>query len=153
MRLLILLALVLAASAASADPIERPGWKVHKTSYAYDDLIDRVKAATKANRMGVVTQAGPTDAAKSRGITIPGNRVIGVFNNTFAVEMLAASESAMIEAPVRLYVTEQPDGTATLSYKTPSLVFAPYADDSPEVMEIAARLDQVFAKIAAEAVE
>ena len=68
-----------------------------------------------------------------------------------AVEMLTASESAMIEAPVRFYVTEQPDGTATLSYKTPTLVFSPYADDSDEVMEIAARLDEVFAKIAAEA--
>ncbi len=79
--------------------------------------------------------------------------MIGVFNNRFAVEMLTASESAMIEAPVRFYVTEQPDGTATLSYKTPSHVFAPYADDSPDVMKIAARLDEVFAKIAAEASE
>lgn len=152
MRILILLAL-LVANASQADPKEREGWKVHPTAYAYKELIDRVKAATKANKMGVVTQAGPTGAAKNRGIVIPGNRVIGVFNNKFAVEMLAASESAMIEAPVRFYVTEQPDGTATLSYKTPSLVFSPYADDSPEVMKIAARLDEVFARIAKAAVE
>lgn len=151
MRYLILLAFAMTATLANADPIEREGWKVHPTNIAYKELIDRVKAATKANKMGVVTQAGPTGAAKNRGITIPGNRVIGVFNNRFAVEMLSASESAMIEAPVRFYVTEQPDGTATLSYKTPSHVFAPYADDSPEVMKIADRLDEVFAKIAAAA--
>ena len=150
MRILILIAFIFAGM-AHADPKEREGWKVHPTSYAYKELIDRVKVATKANKMGVVTQAGPTGAAKNRGIVIPGNRVIGVFNNKFAVEMLAASESAMIEAPVRFYVTEQPDGTATLSYKTPSFVFSPYAGDSPEVMEIAARLDEVFAAIAAEA--
>lgn len=152
MRILILFAF-LVASAAQADPKEREGWRVHPTDYAYKALIDRVKAATKANKMGVVTQAGPTGAAKNRGITIPGNRVIGVFNNRFAVEMLTASESAMIEAPIRFYVTEQPDGTATLSYKTPTLVFSAYADDSPDVMKIAARLDEVFAKIAAAAVE
>jgi len=152
MRVLILLAFLI-ASAAHADPKEREGWRVHPTTYTYKELIDRVKAATKANRMGVVTQAGPTGAAKNRGITIPGNRVIGVFNNKFAVEMLAASEGAMIEAPVRFYVTEQPGGTATLSYKTPSLVFSPYAEDSPEVMEIAARLDVVFAKIAEAAIK
>ncbi len=151
MRYLILLAFALTATLANADPKEREGWKVHPTTFAYNELIDRVKAATKKNKMGVVTQAGPTGAAKNRGITIPGNRVIGVFNNKFAVEMLTASESAMIEAPVRFYVTEQPNGTATLSYKTPSLVFAPYADDSPEVMKIAAQLDGVFAKIAEEA--
>ncbi len=153
MRFLILLTFALTATFANADPKEREGWKVHPTSLPYGELIDRVKAATKKNKMGVVTQAGPTGAAKNRGITIPGNRVIGVFNNVFAVEMLTASESAMIEAPVRFYVTEQPDGTATLSYKTPSHVFTPYADDSPEVMIIAARLDAVFAAIAELAVE
>ena len=148
----ILIAFALTATFASADPKEREGWKVHPTSFAYTDLISRVKTATKKNKMGVVTQAGPTGAAKNRGVTIPGNRVIGVFNNAFAVEMLNASESAMIEAPVRFYVTEQPDGTATLSYKTPSHVFAPYADDSPQVMKIAAKLDETFAAIAADAV-
>ncbi|MEM9096565.1 MAG: DUF302 domain-containing protein [Pseudomonadota bacterium] len=150
MRFLIIAA-VLFAGPALADPKERTGWRVLPTSHAYAALIDRVKAATKANKMGVVTQAGPTGAAKRRGVTIPGNRVIGVFNNIFAVRMLTVSESAMIEAPIRFYVTEQPDGTATLSYKTPSFVFSPYAEDAPEVMEIAAELDEIFARIAEEA--
>lgn len=152
MRYLLVLVFAMITTFADADPKEREGWMVHPTSFAYQDLIDRVKTAAKQNKMGVVTEAGPTGAAKARGIIIPGNRVIGVFNNVFAVEMLNASESAMIEAPVRFYVTEQPDGTATLSYKTPSLVFAPYAEDSPEVMKIAARLDDSFATIAADAI-
>jgi len=153
MRILILLAFALTATFANADPKQREGWKIHPTKHTYKELVDRVKAATKANKMGVVTQAGPTGAAKKRGITIPGNRIIGVFNNVFAVEMVAASEGAMIEAPVRFFITEQPDGTGTLSYKTPSHVFSPYADDSPEVMKIAARLDEKFATIAAEAIK
>ncbi|WP_340108818.1 DUF302 domain-containing protein [Pikeienuella sp. HZG-20] len=152
MRYLVLV-LSLVAFSAAASPAERDGWAVIETDHAYQDLIDRVKTATKANKMGVVTEAGPTEAAASRGVAIPGNRVIGVYNNVFAVRMLEASEAAMIEAPVRFYVTEQEDGTATLSYKTPSLVFSPYADDSPEVMEIAKELDAVFAKIAQDAVK
>ena len=86
------------AFAANAGPAPREGWKVHETTYGYQELIDRVKAATKENGMGVVTEAGPTEAAKSRGVDIPGNRVIGVFNNVFAVKMLNASVAAMIEA-------------------------------------------------------
>ena len=144
--------LALTALALVASPAKRPGWEVHETAIPYLELIDRVKAATKANKMGVVTQAGPTGAAKRRGITIPGNRVIGVFNNRFAVRMVGVSEAAMIEAPVRFFITEQPDGSATLSYKTPSHVFSPYADDDPEVMKIAAELDLIFAAIAAEAI-
>ena len=141
------------ATALVAAPKAMEGWQVHPTNYSYADLIDRVKAATTANGMGVVTQAGPTGAAKNRGVIIPGNRVIGVFNNKFAVEMLRASENAMIEAPVRFYVTEQPDGTAVLSYKTPSHVFAPYAADAPKVSEIATRLDAKFRDIAAAAIK
>lgn len=148
-----IMAATLFATTAFAAPKAIDGWKVHPTSYSYAELITRVKAATKANGMGVVTQAGPTGAAKNRGITIPGNRVIGVFNNKFAVEMLRASENAMIEAPVRLYVTEEPDGTGVLSYKTPSHVFAPYAADAPAVTDIAAQLDEKFGAIAAAAIK
>ena len=149
----IVLVLSLVACSATASPAEREGWAVIETSHAYQDLVDRVKTATKANKMGVVTEAGPTEAAANRGVTIPGNRVIGVYNNDFAVRMLEASEAAMIEAPIRFYVTEQEDGTATPSYKTPSLVFSPYAEDSPEVMIIAKELDVVFEKIAEDAVK
>lgn len=150
MRRLALLFILIAAS-ASASPPAREGWVVRETAYGYDELIDRLKTAVKANEMNVVTQAGPTGAAKRRGIDIPGNRVIGVFNNRFAVQMLAASEAAMIEAPVRFYITEQPNGAATLSYKTPSHVFRPYLDDDIEVGKIAAALDEIFAAIAAAA--
>lgn len=151
MRLLIILAF-LAALPASAEMAPRPGWSVTTTTKTYSALIADLKSAVKGNKFGVVTQAGPTKAAKSRGITIPGNRVIGVFNNRYAVRTLALSTAAMIEAPIRFYVTENADGSATLSYKTPSSVFAPYFEEAgPDLMTIAAELDVAFAKISEEA--
>ena len=146
----ILLGLTILATTAYAQNIPpRDGWVIIETQKSYPDLIDAVKTATKANGMGVVTQAGPTKAAAGRGITIPGNRVIGVFNNDFAVRILALSTAAMIEAPIRFYVTENPDGTATLSYKTPSHVFAPYLDEGGAALaELAGALDARFAAIA-----
>lgn len=141
------------ALSATADTIQpRDGWVVIETRKGFDQLITDIKAATKAQGMGVVTQAGPTGAAAKRGITIPGNRVIGVFNNDFAVRILATSTSAMIEAPIRFYVTENPDGHATLSYKTPSHVFAPYADEGgAELIKLADELTQRFDAIAQQA--
>ena len=63
--------------------------------------------------------------------------------------MLETSVSAGIEAPIRFYVTENPDGTATLSYKRPTTVFAPYADEGKDALKgLAAELDEIFAKIA-----
>ena len=148
-------AMLIAAPAWAGDTIpERPGWVVHPTSMTYKDLVARMKPAIKSQKMGLVTQAGPTGAAKNRGITIPGSRVFGVFNNKFAVRAINTSISAMIEAPVRMYVTGNPDGTATLSYKTPTHVFSPYFNEAgPELEKIAAELDVIFAAIAAEAIK
>lgn len=130
----------------------RDGWVVIPTGKSHATLLSDLKSAVKAHGLGIVTQAGPTGVARKRGITIPENRVVGVFNNDFAVRILALSTAAMIEAPVRFYVTENTDGTATLSYKTPGLVFSPYTDEAgPELDILVAELDVRFAEVAAAA--
>lgn len=158
MKWTLLTALIAPLAAALISPgparaeIARPGWASFDSAKSYDALVAAIPPAAKAQAMGVVTQAGPTGAARARGIAIPGNRVIGIFNNSYAVRILGLSTAAMIEAPIRLYVTENPDGTGTLSYKPPSHIFAPYLDEGgPELAVAAAELDQIFAAIAAQA--
>ncbi|WP_083098311.1 DUF302 domain-containing protein [Pseudophaeobacter leonis] len=147
--LAVLLAIILTRPAWAAGLDKRIGWEVHQTDKSYAALLRDVLAAVKAEGLSVVTQAGPTRGAAARGITIPGNRVIGVFNNDYALRVLALSTAAMIEAPIRLYVTEGGDGTASLSYKKPSHVFTPYLNEGgTQLMQIAAELDQRFAAIA-----
>lgn len=143
---------VLSALPLSAEMAPRDGWSVIPTQMSFDELSKAVPAAVKANGMIVVTQAGPTKAAAARGTTIPGNRVFGVFRNDFAVQILSLSTAAMIEAPIRLYVTENTDKTATLSYKLPSHVLSPYLSDAPQDLStIANELDALFAAIARQA--
>lgn len=152
--LILVVFMVVAAPAAAQTLAPRTGWAVLETEKSYDELVDAVKDAIVENGLGVVTEAGPTEAARARGIEIPGNRVIGAFSNEAAVDMLALSEPAMIEAPIRFYVTENMDGTASLSYKTPSFVFEPYVDEAgPDLAAIADDLDTTFATIAQEAAE
>ena len=140
------------AGAVGAQIEPRDGWRIIGTELSHAELVERVLAAVPEEGMGVVTQAGPTGAARERGIEIPENLVIGVFNNQYAVDILALSTAAMIEAPVRLYVTEADDGTATLSWKEPSFVFAPYAEEGgDELQRLAAELDDRFEAIAARA--
>lgn len=148
-----LIALVTIASfnsALSAQPLaQRPGWQVIPTDKPHESLISDLRRAVGEQGLIVVTQAGPTAAAARRGITIPGNMVIGVFSNDFAVQVLATSTAALIEAPIRFYVTEDPDGSATLSYKRPSHVFAPYFDEGGTALRsLASELDQRFDAIA-----
>lgn len=146
-----LLALVaLVPPAGAENPTPYPGTNVIRTSHSYTDLVGRLDAAVKASKMGLVTRASATvGAAKMLNKTIPGNMVVGVYRPDFAVRMLEASVAAGIEAPLRFYITEEADGTATLTYRTPSAVFAPYG--VPALDEMAKELDAIFAKIAVEA--
>jgi len=139
---------VTAATATAADLAPRDGWEVRPTAKSHAELVEATRAAIGESNLAVVTQAGPTGAAAKRGIEIPGNLVIGAFNNDYAVKILDLSTAAMIEAPVRFYVTENEDGTATLSYKKPSVVFAPYMQDGGGELEaLAAELDALFAGV------
>jgi len=139
---------------AQASGLEsRPGWRVISTGFAFGDLVGRVKDAVRDEKMLLVTQASASDGAKGQGIVIPGNRIMGVYRNDYARRMLKASVAAGIEAPIRYYVTAHPDGTATLSWKTPSHVFAPYMEEGgAELKALATELDSVFEAIAAKAV-
>lgn len=139
------------AQAAPAPFVERDGWVVKRTGLPYPVLVQKLEDAVKANRMGLVNFASASEGAKAQGFTIPGNPVVGVFRNDFARRMLAASLPAGIEAPIRFYVTENADG-ATLSWRTPSAVFAPYvAAGGAELKKIADELDPIFARIGEDA--
>ena len=137
-----------AATHSGSTVVDREGWIVSKTTLGFDALIEKLEAAISEENMGLVTAPSASAGAAGRGIDIPGNRVVGVYRNDFAVRMLEASIAAGIEAPIRFYVTENADKTATLSYKTPSHVFGPYIEEGGQpLMELAVELDGIFANI------
>ncbi|MDQ7732184.1 DUF302 domain-containing protein [Halomonas sp. SpR1] len=136
-------------------PINWPqqGWNVMVTEKPYADLVDDLRSAVSEADMIVVTEASPTHAAAQRGEIIPGNRVIGVFRNDFAVTIIRESVPAMIEAPLRFYVTEDDAESATLSWKNPRDVFAPYiTEHTPDLANAAQELDVIFQQIGDNAV-
>lgn len=134
-----------AAAAFEAKDFPYPEMRVIRTGLGFDELASRVDQAVTAEGLALVTQASASGGAERRGIKIPGNMVLGVFRNDFAVRMLEASVPAGIEAPLRLYLTDASDGTATLRYRVPSAVFAPCGSDKLSAM--AAELDALFERI------
>ena len=126
-----------------------PGFRVIETPHGFGDLVNRLNQAIDDNGMYAVSRASASKGAATRGITIPGNMVIGVYRNDFAVRMLEASIPAGVEAPLIFYVTENADGTASLSYREPSAVFEPYG--SAALDRMAKELNLIFTAIAIDA--
>lgn len=141
-----------AAPAGADQGYPYDGMQVIETQKSYSALVEAFNAAVEAqDRVFVVTRASATVGVKNRfGEDIPGNMVAGVYGPEFARRMLRASIPAGIEAPIRFYLTEDPKtGRATLTYRTPSAVFAPYEGEG--LAQMAAELDAIFAEIAAAA--
>lgn len=109
------------------------------TGKPFIPFVKALSGAIKARGFNIVGIACATCAAKSQGVTIPGNRVFFFFKPAYAVRMLAASEAAGIEAPIRVYVTEAGNGMAEVTYRLPSHVFGAY--EVPALDVLGAELD------------
>lgn len=125
--------------------------KVALTSKApFARVAVALEQAIADQRMGLVCHANAQQGAAARGVKIPGNQVFLVFRNDFAVRLINADPRAAYEAPIRIYLYENRDGTAALAYTKPSALLRAYAH--PEVAKVGAELDPIFDKIAAQAI-
>jgi uncharacterized protein (DUF302 family) len=146
-------ALVLASTAALAEmPDALEGFAIHQSDHDYATLVERLDEAIEASPLNKLSAASATVGARALGQEIPGNMVVHAFAPTFAIRMLEASIAAGYEAPLRFYITENDDGTATLAYKTASFVFAPYDDGDEALKSLAAELEAIQDAIAADTV-
>ncbi len=122
----LLVVLLLVPAAQAENPTPYSGTVSVETGKPFKPFVKALRSAIKARKFNIVGLASATGAAKSQGVTIPGNRVFLFFRPDYAVRMLQASWAAGIEAPIRVYVTEADDGTATVTYRQPSHVFGAY---------------------------
>jgi uncharacterized protein (DUF302 family) len=140
----LLLALLTGAPALADGPLPRVSVA---SRHDFAATLVRLQDAVASNGLGVVTKANAQNGARSLGVNIPGNQVWGIFGPRFAVRMLGANVEAGIEAPVRLYIVESPEGKVSVSYVKPSVVFAPYGNKALDAM--ARELDSLFERIVA----
>ena len=119
------------------------------TQTAFATFATALKQAIAQHKLGLICHANAQAGAASLGKTIPGNQVLMVYRPDFAVRMLAADVEAGFEAPIRLYIYENADGSATLSYVKPSTVFKPY--QNAQLDEMAAELDALVEAIVRQA--
>jgi uncharacterized protein (DUF302 family) len=145
-------ALLLAGCVAAAVGIHEPAptaaqtGRITVTSTApFGRVGEALERAVTDEKMALVCHANAQRGAAARGVTIKGNQVLMVFRNDFAVRVLAADPTAGFEAPIRIYLYENADGTATISYVPPSVVFAAYRH--PEVQAVARELDAIVTRI------
>ncbi len=128
---------------------EREGRVTRVSKAGFDETASALKQAIQDHKMGLVCHANAQAGAASRGVKIRGNQVFMIFRPDFAIRMLKANVEAGFEAPMRIYLSENADGTATVTYIRPSALFKPYG--SRDLDTLGLELDGIFEKIVAQA--
>ena len=132
-------------------PLAAQDGRVTVTSHApFGRVAEALERAVADEKMALVCHANAQRGAAARGVAIKGNQVVMVFRNDFAVRLLAADPASGFEAPLRIYLYENADGTATVSYVPPAVVFAPYRH--PDVQAVARELTPIVTAIVDRAV-
>lgn len=142
-RLIAFVAVLLGASPSTA--LAQDGRLTGVSRGPFARVAAALEQAVADQKMALVCHANAQKGAAARGVTIRGNQVLMVFRNDYAVRLLAADPAAGFEPPIRIYVYENADGTATVTYARPSAVFGRYAH--PEVQAIGRELDPIFKAI------
>ncbi len=127
--------------ALQADTVQpQDGWRVIESDNSFSDLVEYLEANIKANGMELVS-------AEDEAADAPGKKMIGAAREDYAKRMQAAG----IDKPFVFHVTDNGDGTATLSYPWPSTVFAPFFErGGDDLRALASEMDLLIGKIADE---
>lgn len=146
-----LLALVLlSALTLTAGPARAAGERITLVARApFARVAAALVDAVSEEKMALVCHANAQRGAAARGVTIKGNQVLMIFRNDLAGRLIGADPRAAYEAPMRIYIYENTDGTATISYDKPSALLAGYAQ--PDIRAVGAELDHIFTAIVARA--
>lgn len=117
----------------------------HVFNTPVQETIDALQTAIGKNGMLLLCHInGQANAAKI-GEAIHPVRVLEVFRPELAVRVWRTHPPAGIDIPVRLYVYENPDGKAVISYRPLSQEMATY--NMPELSRVGHEADEIFVRI------
>lgn len=145
-RPMIAMMTLIACVGASAASVPAQDARVTAVSRApFANVAEALERAITDQNLVLVCHADAQRGAQARGVSIKGNQVMMVFRNDYALRLIKADPAAAFEAPMRIYVYENADGTATVTYVLPSVLLAPYRH--PDIRAVGDELDPLFKAI------
>ena len=95
---------------------------------SFDDVLATLRQAIEEAGMKVLQEIDPQKALASFGHVIDGSRLVFFFHPNLVIRLLQTDWTAIIEAPLKLAVTELPNGTTSLRMADPAAAFARYGN-------------------------
>ena len=113
-------------------------------------VVPSLKASIEQAGLWVLHEIDPQMLSRRGGYSIGPARQILFFHPRFVVRMLQADPASLLEAPLKLAVIEQPDGSSDLRWQDPAVAFERYGN--PILATIGRELGAVCDQVVQEAI-
>ncbi len=94
----------------------------------FEEVLTRLRQAVEAAGLWVLHEIDPQKVLQRGGYDIGPARQILFFHPDLMVRLLQANPAALLEAPLKLAVMQQPDSTATIRWHDPAAAFGRYGN-------------------------
>ena len=118
----------------------------HLSRRSFDEVIARLRKEIDGAGLRLLHEIDPQKALQGIGQSIGGSRLIFFFHPKLVVRVLEMDWSAMVEAPLKLVVTELPDRTVSVRMADPIIAFGRYGNDELATLgkELAAKCQDII---------
>jgi uncharacterized protein (DUF302 family) len=94
----------------------------------FDEVVETLRKQIVGAGLRVLQEIDPQKAVQGIGQSIGGSRLIFFFHPQLVVRVLEMDWSAMVEAPLKLLVTELPEGAVSVRMADPAVAFGRYGN-------------------------
>jgi uncharacterized protein (DUF302 family) len=97
---------------------------------SFEEVLTRLRKEIEGAGLRVLNEIDPQKAVQGFGRSMGGLRLIFFFHPKLVVRVLEMDWTAMVEAPLKLVVTELPGGTVSVRMADPTASFGRYGNSA-----------------------
>ena len=97
-----------------------PGLVSIRSQHSVDEILARLTAFLDTNGVKLFAVIDHSGEAAAAGLTMPPTKVVIFGNPKAGTPLMLAAPSIAIDLPLKLLIAEDPSGSVTLSYNSPS---------------------------------
>ena len=115
----------------------------------FEEVLTRLRQAIEAAGLWVLHEIDPQKVLQRGGYDVGPARQVLFFHPDLVVRLLQANPAALLEAPLKLAVMQQPDSNIVIRWHDPATAFGRYGNPILTEMgqDLASRCEQIVTAI------